>query len=70
MPSDLEELLGVSATPSDSGMATRCAWCGRYYLGERWVAVGSAPSFGDHAGVTHGICDDCVAELRAVGMSV
>ena len=42
----------------------------RYRLEERWVLVEDAPAFAEHADLTHGICEDCVAGLRASGMSV
>jgi hypothetical protein len=51
-------------------MAARCAWCGRYRVGEEWVPVGPVPAFSEAAHVTHGICDECIAALRDSGMSL
>ena len=65
-----EVAVGASAALRESGMATRCAWCGRYRAGDRWVLLAEAPDFVELAAVTHGICDDCIAELRASGLSV
>jgi hypothetical protein len=50
-------------------MTTRCAWCGRYRVGGAWVLVEEPPAFVSSE-VTHGICEDCFAVLRAAGMSV
>lgn len=65
-----EVVVGVSVALREPGMTTRCAWCARYRLGERWVLVGELPPFAVAAEVTHGICEDCVRALRASGMSV
>ena len=65
-----EILVGAATSIRDSGMTTRCAWCGRYRLGGRWVIVERMPDFSEWAGVTHGICEECVDALRAAGMSV
>lgn len=64
-----EIVAGLSASLRETGMATRCAWCGRYRLPRGWVVVVDAPEFADFAAVSHGICEDCVAELRAAGLS-
>ncbi|HKU56919.1 MAG TPA: hypothetical protein VJP41_07850 [Gaiellaceae bacterium] len=50
-------------------MRARCAWCGRYRIGEGWMLLDELPSFAAVVDVTHGICEDCVP-LRASGMSV
>lgn len=62
-------VVGVSAALRESGFTTRCAWCGRYRVGDRWVVVVDAPEFLELAAVSHGICDDCVGELRTAGLS-
>jgi len=53
----------------EGALTCRCAWCGRYRIGEaRWVRV--EPSA--HAAIaqtTHGICDDCITILRESGLS-
>jgi hypothetical protein len=65
-----EVLVGASASAREAKMVTRCAWCSRYRFGDRWVVVEEAPAFTGFQDVTHGICEDCVAALRASGMSV
>jgi hypothetical protein len=64
-----ELVVDLSVAIRDGGMTTRCAWCSRYRLSRGWVAVSDAPKFLDFAAVSHGICDECVAELRAAGLS-
>ena len=54
----------------ESGLVTRCAWCGRFRDGGRWVVVDPAQASVEQAEITHGICGDCVEALRAAGMSV
>jgi hypothetical protein len=63
-----EVLVGASVVAREAKMTTRCAWCSRYRFGEQWVLV-EEPS-ATAADVTHGICEDCMAALRASGMSV
>lgn len=65
-----EVVVGLSTALRDAGMTTRCAWCGRYRLGDRWAVVRDLPAFGDMASATHGICEDCITSLRSAGMSV
>ena len=53
------------------GLTTRCAWCGRYRVAEQWIVLKRVPivvSLAEEA-TTHGICPDCVASLRAAGLS-
>jgi hypothetical protein len=64
-----EMVVSLSVALRESGMTTRCAWCSRYRVGGRWVVAADAPEFADSAAVSHGICEECVAELRAVGLS-
>jgi hypothetical protein len=49
-------------------MTARCAWCGRFRLGEQWFPLGEPGEA--TAPVSHGICPDCVAALRDAGKSV
>ena len=65
-----EVMLGVSHAVRDGGLTTRCAWCGRYRIDDRWLVVERVPSFAERAGVSHGICDDCTEALRGAGLSV
>lgn len=65
-----EVLVGASVVAREAKMTTRCAWCSRYRFGEQWVLVEERPAFTDSADVTHGICEECMAALRAAGMSV
>jgi hypothetical protein len=64
-----ELIVGASESLRNAGMTTRCAWCGRYLFGERWVLVTDAPTFVESGAVSHGICEDCMVELRAAGLS-
>jgi hypothetical protein len=64
-----EIVVGASAALRERRMTSRCAWCSRYSLGGRWVLVIDAPTFVESANVTHGICEDCVRELRTAGLS-
>jgi hypothetical protein len=66
---DPEVLAQVSLVRAGRGLISRCAWCGRYCVGGRWFVVEPKPQ-GLEAKTSHGICDDCVAVLREVGMSV
>jgi hypothetical protein len=53
----------------ETGVTSRCAWCGRYRAGERWVVVERAPT-PLAMSTSHSICEDCVTALRRTGMSV
>jgi hypothetical protein len=66
---DSEVLVEVSTRLREEGMATRCAWCGRYRIGDRWLVVPERALF-DSLGTIHGICPDCVDTLQRAGMSV
>jgi len=81
MPDEPREAEGVEAallaragqaieSASDGGLTTRCAWCGRYRIDERWLVVERVPAFAERRGVSHGICDDCIAALKGAGLSV
>lgn len=39
---------------------TRCAWCTRCHVGERWQALEALPA---GRSITHGICPDCFARV-------
>jgi hypothetical protein len=47
-------------------LITRCAWCDRYEAGGLWLSKEEVAAFlrDDGSTVTHGICPDCVADLR------
>lgn len=50
----------------------RCAWCGRFTLGEGWVAEAELPGFVPKRAVemaTHTICPECEAQLVREGKS-
>jgi hypothetical protein len=66
---DPEVLARVSVVRAGTGLISRCAWCGRYRVGGRWFVIEPKPQ-GLENKTSHGICDDCVAVLREVGMSV
>jgi len=50
-----------------------CAWCGRVNVAGAWRGGNSVPPFfkarRDPGSVSHGICDDCAARLKATGRS-
>ena len=69
-PDESEVIAHISAQLREVGLTARCAWCGRYRAGERWYRLSEAPRFIEQGELSHGICPDCVAELRAKGMSV
>jgi len=64
------EVADVVAHLARGSLASRCAWCGRYRVGTHWVTVDRALESDETAGISHGICPDCVAILRDTGMSV
>lgn len=66
---DPEVLAQVSVVRAGPGLISRCAWCGRYRVGDRWFVVQPKPQ-GLENKTSHGICDECVAVLREAGMSV
>jgi hypothetical protein len=54
------------------GFTTRCAWCGRYAVGDTFPEPADTPqfvAFTDSAHVTHGICPACVEQLQREGKS-
>lgn len=65
-----EVLLDISAALRDGRLTSRCAWCGRYRVGERWMIVAELPQLVAYAGTTHTICDQCVDLLQKRGLSV
>jgi hypothetical protein len=66
---DPEVLAQVSILRAGTGLIGRCAWCGRYRVGDRWLVVEPKPQDLENK-TSHGICEDCEANLRRVGMSV
>lgn len=66
---DPEVVAHVSLVRAGKGLISRCAWCGRYRVGSHWFVVEPKPQ-GLEDNTSHGICDECVAVLREVGMSV
>jgi hypothetical protein len=64
-----DALLERAAERREDAMSARCAWCGRYRVGERWLPAGELPEGVVAASVSHGICPDCVAALRDAGKS-
>ena len=64
-----EVLAHVSEELRETGMTSRCAWCGRYRIGDRWLVVRDSVLI-DRSRTTHGICEDCVDTLRGTGLSV
>jgi hypothetical protein len=70
----VSELLADTSAAIRADFSARCAWCGRYRLGESWVNVDELPAWATSSrgltNVSHGICPVCVEELRASGKSV
>ncbi len=65
---DLVEALDVrldETTTEARRFVTRCAWCSRYHVGGRWIAVTDRSP----QNVTHGICHECFESLRVAGLS-
>ena len=65
-----EVLAHLSEALVDDELLRRCAWCGRYHIGERWLTVAGPASPLRWGRLTHGICPDCVDNLRRSGKSV
>ena len=56
----------------DQRLVRRCAWCGRFSLGEGWMAEAALPQFVPGRaieGATHTICPDCDTRLVREGKS-
>jgi hypothetical protein len=64
------ESLPDAPTRDVSQLTARCAWCGRYRVGGGWVVAESVLTLVLPVVETHVICEDCVADLRARGLSV
>lgn len=62
-------ITAVSTNIREGTLTSRCAWCGRYRIEERWVMIEPGGLI-DAAETTHGICEDCVNALRTSGLSV
>jgi hypothetical protein len=63
-----EVMAQLAAVRRGKGLMSRCAWCSRFRVEGRWVVVEPWPGLENRT--SHGICEDCVAALREVGMSV
>lgn len=64
-----DTLLQRAAELREGEMSARCAWCGRYRVGERWLSPDDLPDVAAATPVSHGICPDCIAALRDTGKS-
>jgi hypothetical protein len=64
-----DALLQRATELREGAMSARCAWCGRYRVGELWLPAHAMPAAATAAPVSHGICPDCVAALRDAGKS-
>ena len=58
----------VSMALHDGAFISRCAWCGRYRIGDDWMTVSRSRVI-HQSRTTHGICEDCMAALRGAGHS-
>ena len=59
----------ASVSTGEGLLRSRCAWCGRYRIGNTWVKV-ERNAMLEMAETTHGICEDCVTALREAGLSL
>lgn len=64
-----ELLRDLSEAVASGRLTARCAWCGRYELGGRWVVAEHRVFAGGGIGASHGICPDCLRALRESGLS-
>jgi hypothetical protein len=56
----------------EDGLTTRCAWCGRYAVDGTFRDADELPrfvAFTPPSRLTHGICPECVVDLRREGKS-
>jgi hypothetical protein len=62
---------GAQVVREPSAMLTRCAWCGRYALGDGWADPDETPVWPERLGgrTTHGICGQCLRMLETSGAS-
>ena len=65
-----EVLLDISIALREGRLTSRCAWCGRYRVAERWHVVAEMPEVVMYAGTTHTICEECVETLQKTGLSL
>lgn len=70
LQTESELLIGISEALREGKLTSRCAWCGRFHVRDRWVVVEHMPELMVFPGTTHTICDDCVDLLRESGKSV
>jgi hypothetical protein len=71
---DAEVLAEVTAAIKSGALSARCAWCGSYRIGKRWLPESemprSATSSRGLSNVSHTICPTCTEVLRDSGLSV
>jgi len=67
---EADVLAHLSASLAEERLLSRCAWCGRYRAGEQWIVIADSAAPLQRAGSTHGICPDCLTDLRRSGKSV
>jgi hypothetical protein len=61
-------IVELSEDLREAELTSRCAWCGRYHLADRWVILRLALRVREQQ-TTHGICPDCLGALREAGLS-
>lgn len=68
------EILAETSAAVRAELGARCAWCGRYRVGEKWLDEDELPAFATGSrgltNISHGICPACTDALRASGKSV
>jgi len=71
---DAAVLVELSTALREGTVTTRCAWCGRHRVDDRWLPESELPAYATRShgltNITHGICSACVRRLRATGRSV
>jgi hypothetical protein len=63
-----QELRWLLEDPHERGFVSRCVWCRRFRLGERWLDAGARLRFGVGRTMLT-VCDDCADALREAGSS-
>jgi hypothetical protein len=63
-------LAETSEAIRNSDLSARCAWCGRYRVGEAWIGEDAMPAFPPSWNTTtHTICPECRDALHERGLS-
>lgn len=66
---DSKAVIHVSIGLRGGVFTRRCAWCRRYWIGDRWTTVSRSRLVLEDR-TTHGICNDCTTAVREAEQSV